>query len=164
MPTTAPVALDHGRLAMGLPGMPDRSMGQGGLVALMAVAFGALAVSRMTGGPDVTPAGGPAAGSSGGPSVVGGVLPATTVRPITPDPTDPAAPTRTLVPSDVQPTPSPRSASAAPGSSEASYTVQTGDTLSEIAAAHGTTWQELARLNKITDPKKIYVGQVLLLP
>jgi LysM repeat protein len=42
--------------------------------------------------------------------------------------------------------------------------VKSGDTLSEIAAAHGTTWQEIARLNGITDPKRIHVGQVLKLP
>jgi LysM repeat protein len=159
MPTTTPVALDHGRLAVALPGMSDRGVGQGGLVALLAVAFGALAVSRLTGGPELTPA---AEGTgSGAPSVVGSVLPAETVRPTT-APTDPTGPTRTLVPSDVQPTPT--AAGAAPSAGAASYTVQSGDTLSKIAAAHGTTWQKLAALNKIKDPKKIHVGQVLQLP
>jgi LysM repeat protein len=162
MPSTTPVSLDHGRLAVALPGMPDRNVGQGGLVALMAVAFGALAVSRLTGGPDLTPAGGGAAGSHG-PSVVGSVLPTTTVGPATPAPADPTGPGRTLVPSDVEPTPSPRGASSSPTTTGATYTVQSGDTLSEIAAKNGTTWQELARLNKLKDPKKIHVGQVLLL-
>ena len=164
MPSTTPVALDHGRLAVTLPGMPDRGVGQGGLVALMAVAFGALAVSRLTGGPELTPASGGGPGSSAGPSVVGGVLPATTVRPDTPAPSAGSGPTRTLVPSDVEPTPSPSPAGPTSSPSGTTYTVQTGDTLSEIAAAHGTTWQELAKLNKLKDPKKIHVGQVLQLP
>jgi LysM repeat protein len=76
-----------------------------------------------------------------------------------------SGPTRTLVPSDVDPTPSP-SGTAEPtaASGGSTYRVKSGDTLSEIAAAHGTTWQEIARLNGITDPKRIHVGQVLKLP
>ena len=161
MPTTAPVALDHGRLALAIPGMPDRGVGQGGLVALMAVAFGALAVSRLTGAPAASPAGGVAA-ASGTPHVVGSVSPTAPVQ--TDSPATTAAPSRTLVPSDVEPTPSAHSASAEPSTSGATYTVKSGDTLSKIAAAHGTTWQEIARLNKIQDPTKIHVGQVLKLP
>lgn len=41
------------------------------------------------------------------------------------------------------------------------YTVQSGDTLSGIAAKFGTTYQSLASINRITDPNTIYVGQVL---
>lgn len=41
------------------------------------------------------------------------------------------------------------------------YTVQRGDTLSKIAAKYGTTYQEIAKLNNIADPNKIYVGQKL---
>ena len=162
MPLTTPVALDHGRLNVTLPGMPDRGVGQGGLVALMAVAFGALAVGRLT-SPDAKPAdaGGPGPGR---PSVVGSVSPATTERPVTAQPSTGTGPTRTLVPSDVEPTASPAPATTPPGQSGATYTVRSGDTLSRIAAAHGTTWQELARLNKLKDPKKIHVGQVLQLP
>jgi LysM repeat protein len=37
--------------------------------------------------------------------------------------------------------------------------VQAGQTLSEIAAAHGTTVERLAALNHIADPNRIYVGQ-----
>ena len=42
------------------------------------------------------------------------------------------------------------------------YTVQVRDTLSGIAAKYGTTYQELAALNGISDPNVIHVGQVLL--
>lgn len=41
------------------------------------------------------------------------------------------------------------------------YTVQSGDTLSGIAAAYGTSWQRLADINGIADPNVIYPGQVL---
>lgn len=39
------------------------------------------------------------------------------------------------------------------------YTVQTGDTLSGIAAKVGTTWQELQKLNNLRNPNLIYKGQ-----
>ena len=45
---------------------------------------------------------------------------------------------------------------------ENTYTVQAGDTLSGIAAKYGTTYQELAALNGISDPNIIHVGQVLI--
>jgi lysozyme len=44
------------------------------------------------------------------------------------------------------------------------YTVQRGDTLSGIAARFNTTWQTLAQLNNIANPRHIYPGQVLVLP
>jgi LysM repeat protein len=54
--------------------------------------------------------------------------------------------------------------SAAPKTPDAStYTVKAGDTLSKIAAKFGTTYQELAKLNGIANPNKIYPGQVIKL-
>lgn len=46
-------------------------------------------------------------------------------------------------------------------SSTKTYTVKSGDTLSGIASKYGTTYQEIARKNGITNPNKIYPGQVL---
>ena len=43
------------------------------------------------------------------------------------------------------------------------YTVKSGDNLTAIAARFGTTVQELCRINGITNPNLIYVGQVLKL-
>lgn len=43
------------------------------------------------------------------------------------------------------------------------YTVQAGDSLSEIAARHGLSMHYLAKLNGIDDPSHIYVGQKLKL-
>lgn len=44
-----------------------------------------------------------------------------------------------------------------------SYTVKAGDSLSAIAAHYGTSYESLARLNNISNPNHIYVGQVLKL-
>lgn len=41
------------------------------------------------------------------------------------------------------------------------YTVQSGDTLSGIAQRYGTSYQNIAAINGIADPNKIYAGQVL---
>ena len=54
--------------------------------------------------------------------------------------------------------------SPSPGpSAPVEYTVLPGDTLSEIALRFGTTVSRIAQLNGITDPNKIYPGQVLRL-
>ena len=50
-----------------------------------------------------------------------------------------------------------------PVTSVQTYTVQSGDTLSGIAAKYGTSYQAIAALNGIADPNKIYPGQVLRL-
>lgn len=41
------------------------------------------------------------------------------------------------------------------------YTVQSGDTLSEIASRYGTTVQEIVDINNIANPNLIYPGQTL---
>jgi LysM repeat protein len=56
------------------------------------------------------------------------------------------------------------SATAPSTPASGTYTVQSGDTLSGIAAQHGTSWQTLQQLNGIADPNLIYPGQVLKLP
>lgn len=44
------------------------------------------------------------------------------------------------------------------------YTVKSGDTLSDIASKYGTTYQKLAEYNNISNPNKISVGQVIKIP
>jgi LysM repeat protein len=44
------------------------------------------------------------------------------------------------------------------------YIVQTGDTLSRIAARYGTTWQTLASMNHLANGNYIYVGEKLSVP
>ena len=43
----------------------------------------------------------------------------------------------------------------------ANYTVKAGDTLSDIAKKYGTSYQELAKANGISNPNLIHVGQTL---
>ena len=57
-----------------------------------------------------------------------------------------------------------RQGDTTPPSGTTTYTVQRGDTLSEIAERFGTTVNELVRLNSIQNPNLIYPGQVLILP
>ena len=45
--------------------------------------------------------------------------------------------------------------------SEEYYTIQSGDTLSGIAAKFGTTWQWLAEVNGISNPNLIYPGNTI---
>lgn len=166
---TAPLVLDHGRLTIGLPTLRgDRGTGQqGGLVALMAVAFAAIVVARLSsGGPGLTPV--QAVGGAASPSA--GASLAATVRPAATD-----VPERTLVPTEVEPTPAPTPAEApsdapsdapseAPPAAPRTYAVRSGDTLMGIAGEFGTTVAELMELNGIENARLLRVGQVLDLP
>ena len=67
-------------------------------------------------------------------------------------------------PDDIQPgqvIQLPASQSAAPASSGATYTVQSGDTLSGIAERHNTTVEQLQGLNPSLDPNRLAIGQVV---
>jgi LysM repeat protein len=44
------------------------------------------------------------------------------------------------------------------------HVVVKGDSLEKIAKTHGTTIAELQKRNRITDPKKLQIGQQLVLP
>ena len=55
-------------------------------------------------------------------------------------------------------------ASGQSGAGEQTYTVQSGDTLSKIAAKYGTTYQTLASYNGIANPNIINVGQIIKIP
>jgi LysM repeat protein len=48
-----------------------------------------------------------------------------------------------------------------PVTASQTYTVQSGDTLTKIAARYGTTVDRLVQENGIKDKNRIYVGQVL---
>ncbi|MGB6102630.1 MAG: peptidoglycan DD-metalloendopeptidase family protein [Pusillimonas sp.] len=49
----------------------------------------------------------------------------------------------------------------APAAAGGTYVVRAGDTLYKIAQAHGLSVGELTRLNNITDPSQLRIGQVL---
>lgn len=73
---------------------------------------------------------------------------------ITPAPTLDIDATATAYASEVRP-------SATPA---ALYTVQPGDTLSDLADRFGTTVDELAAANGLTDPNALQPGQTLIIP
>jgi len=56
----------------------------------------------------------------------------------------------------------PAAATATPAGS--AYTVKPGDTLSSIAAANNTSIDAITKLNNLTDPNSLQVGQKLVLP
>lgn len=163
---TAPLLLDHGRLPVSVQSIArERGLGQGALLVLMAVAFAAIFVARL---------------SSGGSADSGGVLagvgtpgPSASADPasLTVEPTSGASPASTLVPTAVEPTPAPSASPSAaptavpsPTAVPTTYKVRRGDTLSGIAAEFGTTVKVLSELNGIDDPSRLRVGQVLKLP
>jgi LysM repeat protein len=88
-----------------------------------------------------------------------------TPEPTPPPPTDtppPATPALTQPPTG---TPPPTTApTTAPKPTFRTYTVKPGDTLSAIAARYNTTVTAISKLNHISDPSKLRVGQVLLIP
>lgn len=52
----------------------------------------------------------------------------------------------------------------APTDSQRNYTVQPGDTLGGIAARHGVSVDALTRVNRLPDPDRLEVGEVLVIP
>ena len=162
VPRTTPVVLDRGnRLAEFGELARSPRIGRLFLLGLMLLTVAALVVARFGG----------AVGDSG----AGGLSPT-----LVPSPVVSIAPSRSPSPG---PSPSPSlapSAQASPSQGPASspsqtvasssspvvrtYVVKSGDTLSAIAARHGTTTAVLVKLNGIKDPSLIRVGQVLELP
>jgi len=57
--------------------------------------------------------------------------------------------------------PTPTPPTPAPATPSGTYTVVAGDSLSGIAQRFGTTYQNLAAINHIADPNKIFPGQVI---
>lgn len=166
---TAPLVLDHGRLALGAhrAGIRlDRSTGQAALVVLMALAFAAILFARLTGGDGADAAG--VAGATGTPGPAASAQRSDTAPGSSTDPT--AAPTDAAPSADASAdpvdgeTPAEPTDPAATPATASTYVVQSGDTLSGIAGEFGTTWQVLAELNEIEDPGRLRVGQELQLP
>ncbi|WP_372490885.1 bifunctional 2',3'-cyclic-nucleotide 2'-phosphodiesterase/3'-nucleotidase [Paenibacillus mellifer] len=78
-----------------------------------------------------------------------------------PTPTPAPAPAPAPVPT---PEPSPAPAPAPAAGTDTVYIVKKGDTLYDIALEHGTTWQALAKYNKLSNPHLIRIGQKILIP
>ncbi len=157
---TTPVVLDHGRLSITIPALrTDRSNGQAALIALMVLAFAAIVLAKLGGG------GVPAGAIDLSASPRSSVLPSTDAPPTASGdpgagPTEPAVtPEPTLGGETAAPTSKPTKAPQA-----RTYTVQPGDTLIGIAAKYGTTTRAISKLNGITDPSSLKIGQVLKIP
>jgi LysM repeat protein len=157
MARTTPVVLDHGRLSITVPILSsDRSTGQAVLIALMALAFAAIVLAKLTSGSS--------AATSGGSPLPGVVAaPASASPRSSGDPAASAAPDPTAAPAsggtDASAAPDP---SAAPATR--SYKVKSGDTLVGIAVKFGTTPKAISTLNGISDPSSLKIGQVLKIP
>jgi LysM repeat protein len=156
---TTPVVLDQGRIAVAMPSISTApSLGQGILIGVLALAFGAIilakiATSGASGGIDASAS--PRVSASAAVVASHRPSPSPTAKP-SPTPVPSPSPAPTAKPS---PTPVP-SATPVPKT----YKVKSGDTLSGIAAKFGTTVKALEKLNGITDPSKLHVGQILKLP
>jgi hypothetical protein len=161
-----PVILDHGRFDLRLPAFrADRPTGQAVLVAVLAVAFLAILLSRPSGAPGLAGSGASGAatpGGSGAPTEVAAASPTVTVSQAPPTEAPATEPPASSTPVASEAAPSP--ASSEPPTSGATYRVKSGDTLSAIAARFDTTTRVLIRLNGITDPSKLKIGQILKLP
>lgn len=162
---TAPVILDHGRFSIGMPSFRgDRSTGQTLLAAILILAFVAVVIAKLSGvggtsgtGFDRSPS--PAATSSGSPG------PSATPRPTA----TPTALASSSAAASSNPSASPASSPAAAARPSAAttsrtYVVKANDTLIGIANRFGTTTREIIRLNNLTSPSNLTIGQVLQLP
>ncbi|MFL5675985.1 MAG: LysM peptidoglycan-binding domain-containing protein [Chloroflexota bacterium] len=153
---TTPVVLDHARMSMTMPSLGrERVPGQAVLVILLALAFSAIVLARLTGG--------------GVPAAVGDSSPrpslSATTGPSTAPTNRPAQSTAATAGASAS-----ASVSGAPGSAQPSavgtrtYKIKAGDTLIGIAAKFDTTPKAIAKLNGITNPANLKVGQVLQIP
>jgi LysM repeat protein/membrane protease YdiL (CAAX protease family) len=126
-----------------------------------AIAASAPASATVVTGAATAPIAGPSTSARATPALM--PRPETKIQPVAAAPAVPeTAPTAEALPaSEPQPSPSPRPAEADPF---ATYIVQPGDSLYELAQSRGSTVEELAQLNGIANPSLILIGQQLRLP
>ena len=149
---TTPVVEEVGGVRTTLAGMlADRRRWPAIPAMLLVVALATLGLSSLRGGGPVTALASPTPEPTEVALATPSVEPTPTVAP-TPEPSPSVAPTEAPT---AAPTPAP---------SHATYTVLSGDTLGAIARQFGTTVQALVDLNGITDPGRLKIGQVLLIP
>jgi LysM repeat protein len=157
---TTPVVLDHGRLAVSMPAFrSDRSAAQALLIVLLAIAFAAIVLARVTGGA----APGTTTDASATPSTSASDSASPSDASPAPGSTTAAEPSASLeaTPGSGGSTPP---STPPPSTSSTTYRVKAGDTMIGIAAKFGTTPKEIAALNGITDPSSLKVGQTLKIP
>ncbi len=93
------------------------------------------------------------------------VAPATGTKPATPaTPTKPTTPpTKPAETTPAKPATPAKPPVKDPGADH-TYTIKRGDNLYRIGLQYGVSWEELAKFNKITDPTRLQVGDVIEIP
>lgn len=157
-----PLVLEPSRGRTGaLAATSGRTGSQALLVGLMVVAFVVLVIARTT-APSQAPSATPDSSVISVASPVPRVTPSPAASPTGPASASPAPGGSPTPSGSVGVTPA---ATVSPTPSVGRrYTVQSGDTLSGIAARFGSTVKAIAEANGITDPGLIRVGQVLIIP
>lgn len=82
-----------------------------------------------------------------------------------PEPSRPGSPTTSTAP--VGPPPAPPAAATPPAAAQRRHTLRAGETLWELAQRYygnGAYWTRIATANRITDPRHIAVGTVIVIP
>lgn len=103
------------------------------------------------------PASRPAVISTSGANTAATVTPTATINPLIPPTRIPGSPYLTPTLDPPHPLPTPRT-------SPDDYTVQSGDSLAQIAARYGVSYQMIVEANQIPDPNLIDVGLQLIIP
>lgn len=80
------------------------------------------------------------------------------------EPTTPPRPAEERPRAPEEPQAPPSAEPVVPRTGTIEYTVQAGDTLLDIANRFGVTADEIVALNNLTDPSRLDIGQVLLIP
>ena len=146
---TVPVLLDGGRLSSTISSVGRlRLQPQLILVALLVVAFVAIAAARLSGG---------------GPATPGGAQPRGSAIAVVPE-SSAATPKPESAPSAAPPAANPSPTLPTTGDSTRTYRVKRGDTLYVIARRFGTTVSAIQRLNHMGNSTTLHAGQVLKLP
>jgi len=157
---TTPVVLDHGRIAIDMPAFrSDRPVWQAILIGILAIAFAAIVLTRVTDGGSS----GAAAGASQGPGQRVIASAAATGAAASQDAAT-AGPSGALDPTPGSGASAGASDPAASAPATRTYKVKAGDTLVGIAAKFGTTPKAIATLNGISDPTSLHAGQILKIP
>jgi LysM repeat protein len=154
-----PIVLDRGPISVTIEGRGLRRLAAPASVVVVAAAIGAFLLARGPGAPGPTSGGNGLAASS----LTASPAPVATESAVASPGSQSQAPSPTPLPT-AGPSSTPRASSSPAPSGGGTYTVKAGDTLGAIAARFGTTSTALAKLNGITNPSFIRVGQVLRLP
>jgi LysM repeat protein len=151
---TTPILLERPRPGLPISDAASRAGGQVALIALLVLAFAAIALARLGSG------GAPATAPAVSPSLSALPSPVATVAP-TPSasPTFSSSPSASARPSQ-KASPTPRASSV----TYKTYTVRSGDSLSSIARQFGVSPAALQKLTGIRNPSLLHPGQVLRIP